>query len=66
MEREAKNRKVNLNDGNRHHFRSCYKDENKRKIASEPFSFEDDESSSFLEEIMLVKLSRIWNEIFRS
>jgi hypothetical protein len=61
MDNEAAKKHINLNDGNQHFFRSCYATESKREISSEVFSFWGDESADVVEEILLVKLTRIWN-----
>lgn len=62
MEEQATQNKVSLLDGNLHHFRTCYKDEQKREISSEPFQLKSkDESPNLISEIMMVKIADIWN-----
>lgn len=62
MDSEAKNASANLYDGKIHHFRTCYKDENKREISSVPFLLrENNEYESVLFEIIVVKLAYLRN-----
>jgi hypothetical protein len=64
MDSEAGKNGANLYDGQRHHFRTCYTNENIREVSSKPFPYLEDESGNVVEEIMLVKLCRMWNEYF--
>jgi hypothetical protein len=65
MDAEAKKAGANLYDGLPHNFRTCYKDETRREIASEIFTIESpDISNDFLVEIMKIKLAYIWNDFY--
>lgn len=62
MDAQAKANGVSLHDGKLHHFRTCYIKEDYREISSEPVSLLSEDTSNVLKEIILVKLSRIWND----
>nr|WP_067054000.1 hypothetical protein [Mucilaginibacter sp. L294] len=63
MDIEAKTAGADLYDGKEHHFRTCYIDESKREISSEPFRLSGDmDSYGVLGEILMVKLARLWND----
>ncbi|SDH52455.1 hypothetical protein [Mucilaginibacter gossypii] len=64
MDQEAGNNHANLYDGDKHSFRSCYIDERRREISSEPFALSGEiESVNILREYMQVRLARVWNEV---
>lgn len=66
MDAKAKANGVNLYDSNIHHFRTCYFDDSKREIASDPFSIDgSEESSGLLYEILLVRLTHWRNQFFK-
>lgn len=54
MDAKAKGKGIDLYDGKEHHFRTCYFDESRREISSEPFELGSSESTSgVLYEILL-------------
>lgn len=56
MDAKAANAGCNLYDGCKHHFRTCYYDETKREISSEPFPLNEPEDPfGFLYELVLFK-----------
>ncbi len=62
MDSESKKAKVDLYDNNSHLFRTCYHDETKREICSEPFQLTTkNNSSNILFEIMALKIGHFWN-----
>ncbi len=64
IDSESRNNNVNLYDGNTHHFRTCYFDENKREIASTPFLLDGKSNvEDIIFEILLVKISHYRNQI---
>jgi hypothetical protein len=64
MDTKAAANYANLYDGHVHHFRTCYFDETKREISSDPFSIgEAEDPSGLLYEILLVKLADWRNQL---
>jgi hypothetical protein len=64
MDIKAAANHANLYDGNVHHFRTCYFDETKREISSNPFSIgKVEDSSGLMYEILLVKLAHWRNQL---
>jgi len=65
MDREAKTAGADLYDGEEHYFRTCYLDDRKREISSEPFELNGEvESGAVLQEVLMVKLTRLWNDYY--
>lgn len=64
MDAKAGANSANLYDGNVHHFRTCYFDETKREISSNPFSIgKAEDPSGLLYEILLVRLAHWRNQL---
>jgi hypothetical protein len=60
---EAKASKVNLYDSQVHNFRTCYIDEKRKEISSDPFQLTgENNAENVLYEIILVKLSHLKNQ----
>jgi hypothetical protein len=65
IDMEAITNGANLYDGDLHHFRTCYINDQKREISSEPFEITGEiESRGVIEEVMMVKMARLWNDYF--
>ncbi|GEM_PF-5453436 len=66
MDAKAKNAGTDLYDGQKHHFRTCYFDETRREISSEPFSLsEPEDPSGFLFELVLSKYSEWKSQMYK-
>jgi hypothetical protein len=62
MDAKANGKGICLYDNQKHHFRTCYNDETKREISSEPFSIGKSEDFGLLYEILLIKFADFHNK----
>ncbi|TGL22051.1 hypothetical protein EHQ42_04635 [Leptospira levettii] len=64
IEEEAKANSIQLNNFQTHYFRTCYKNENKREIASEIFKLKNNDTNrNLLTELIMLKMARDYNQI---